>query len=118
MAVSSAGIVGRIDNPAEFSVADLALEGLQIVAQVIAEVLRFVEEFLPVGLELRAQLLLLAGRGGVLQFDQQQILLSQVLIPRLVERQNEGFYIVRNPAQVALQISVVPILRHDRRWWV
>jgi hypothetical protein len=108
--------VGRINNPTELGVPDLAFKRLQIGAQLLAETPELSQEIRSIALEQLPDLRLFIGRGGMTKFNQQQSLLMQVLIARLIKRDDQGFDVVGDPAKIAQQITIVPILWHNR-WW-
>ncbi len=109
------GIPRRINNPQEFAMANLPFQRLQILSQVFSKALEFSQE----GLAIRLQFLANLGpfvRGCGAELGQQSALVRQVFIARRIEIQNQRFHWFRRILEIAQEIAVTAIWRHDHRW--
>jgi len=116
MSAFCARVVRRIDDATEFGVADFTFERIQVVTELVAKAFELGKKILPICLELLANLITFFRGGGMLQLDKQQALLLQELVSSLIKGHDKRLYIIGNAAQIVLQITIVPILRHNYGW--
>src|SRR5690349_2819199 len=109
-------IFGSVYDAPKFAVADFPRQSLQIIPQLFAEGFEFTQERGAIVLQLVPDGLALFRGGRLAQLDQQQVLLSEILVSDLVEVEDEILDRVGHPAQVTQQILVITVLgNHGRR---
>ena len=111
-----AGVVRGVDDASELSMPDFPFQGLQVGSQLFPKSLQVRQEVLTVGLDLLPDLVLLLGRCRVTQLHEQELLLLQILVPRLIEGHDQSFDRIWNAPQVAQQIAVGSSVLRDNGW--
>jgi len=109
-------IFRRFENSEEFLVADFALQILQIFSQVFPESLQLSQEILTILLKLLPDGGALFWRSGS-ELNQQSPLSRKVLIARRIKTHDQGLDGIGRILQIANQVAIIPIRRHDHRRW-
>jgi len=105
-------VVRRVNDPQIFLMADFRNERGQFILELFAEALERIQKRLAVVLQLFADFFALLGRGRIFEFDEQQILFHQIFVPRLIEADDQGFYVGRCTAKIPVKVFVI-VRHHD-----